>query len=314
MLMDFQTPDSPKDGKSEAAQPAEQLRQAITQADRAAQGGGSDNRQNINQILGNLIIGDAGVASRPSSPADAIQQRDVKELVGKIRPLKEVPLSATEQLFADNLSSAITDANPKAISRVLAVLSENPGSIDRVMRQIREQLGRASVNWEQGKDDAGNAFVRMKLTHYDKRLGDTTQVTIGSDGASSATYTNAEGRSKPIDASSALEYMRPRKQLENWRELGAADASDTSTYKQRKDKAAAAEQNKEEKKDKVEENKEEKKEEKVEDKKEEKKEESEAEKLFKLKMKKLKLLEELKEMQEHLPFQGDAISSDNVNV
>jgi hypothetical protein len=148
------------------------------------------------------------------------------------------------------------------------------------MQQIRAQFGsrQTAVNWEQGKDDAGNAFVRMKLTQHDK-LGDTTQVTIGSDGTSSASYTNIKGHSKPIDAASALEHIFPRKQQhQHW---GAADAVDPSILKHDKetDKDKKVEEKKEEKN--VEENKEEKE-----------AEETEAEKLFRLKMKKLKQWQE----------------------
>jgi hypothetical protein len=79
MLMDFQTPESPKDGvKNETAQPAEQLRQAITQADSAAHGGAASTSENMNRILGELTLPLA--TQRPTAALASSPKKSNKEM------------------------------------------------------------------------------------------------------------------------------------------------------------------------------------------------------------------------------------------
>jgi hypothetical protein len=121
---------------------------------------------------------------------------DGRDQFGKLMKVeKDRPLTRTETFLSNNLLKAISDGDSKSVQDVLGVLSENPGSVDRVMRHIREQMtakGNRAVNWEQGRDDQGNAFVRMHLRNYND-LGGGTQLTIGSDGTESASYRKYKG-------------------------------------------------------------------------------------------------------------------------
>jgi hypothetical protein len=124
---------------------------------------------------------------------------------------QEQPLNKTETMLLNNMRDAIRSGGVEKVQEMLGALSENPKSVDRVLRALKAQMEKdnplSSVNWETGRDNNGNEFVRLNMyqaNDYSKSAGGTT-LTIGSDGRNSATYNHRyDSPTKPMDVNDAL--------------------------------------------------------------------------------------------------------------
>lgn len=116
------------------------------------------------------------------------------ERIGKLENLKdpEAMLSKTERLLLNQLHGAIKSGDMKSVQDMLATIAENPKAVASVMNAMKARLeGSNSLNhvrWEQGKDNNGNAFVRLHIeqNHSNSKSSGSTSVMIGSDGTHTA--------------------------------------------------------------------------------------------------------------------------------
>ncbi len=166
------------------------------------------------QIAKKMAMAAGGGADFGGKIRDAVDYKG-----GKLEKQTERPLSRIEQMITKGLLQSARSGDLEGVKEMLATLNESPKSVDAVLNQVRESLSnsgsRANVGWERGTDDSGNSFVRMHLTTYDKRAGESTRVTLGSDGTENAYIKPFKGPAQSVDAKETLVGMvAPQKQPE----------------------------------------------------------------------------------------------------
>ncbi|MBX9687611.1 MAG: hypothetical protein K2X27_12970 [Candidatus Obscuribacterales bacterium] len=132
------------------------------------------------------------------------------EIIDEINPklpileAKEIPLNRTENLLLNNMRNAVNAGSVEQVQDMLNTLAENPGSIDRVLRAFKAEMedGKWNTNrvsWEQGKDNNGKEFIRLRLSKEDDPIKprSSSEVTIGSDGRHSASYQSYKFGARP---------------------------------------------------------------------------------------------------------------------
>lgn len=167
-----------------------------------------DNGSSISEHLGKLSIHNDKLEGLKSGTLDNFSE--------KMR--KYEPLSKLENMILDNVSDAIRNGQLEKIQDALGALNENPKMVDRVLQALKERMEsedpRNSVNWEQGHDNNGRNFVRLNLYHRndDSKSSGGTELTVGSDGRTSATYTDRwdslPQTIKPQEAAQAFREQR----------------------------------------------------------------------------------------------------------
>jgi hypothetical protein len=189
-------------------------------------------RQTFNAI--DLLKEQANSKSEIKSGASEASARDVlgnleiqgiktgdklEDWIGKkILDSKFEVLNKTETMILNGVQDAIRSGSVDKVQDMLAALSENPKSVDRVLRALKDQMESESslnqVNWEQGKDNNGNEFVRLHLYRADSnsKSAGGTELTIGSDGRNSATFRDRwDSPAKPMSPDAAInEFANPK--------------------------------------------------------------------------------------------------------
>lgn len=135
------------------------------------------------------------------------------ERIGKLENNMKDPeamLSKTERLLLNNLHGALKSGDMKSVQDMLATIAENPKAVASVMNAMKARLEGSNplnhVSWEQGKDNNGNAFVRLTIdqNHSASKSSGSTRVMIGSDGtnvaSSNKTWDSPRTNIDPADA------------------------------------------------------------------------------------------------------------------
>jgi hypothetical protein len=169
----------------------------------------------------------ATAASGKHPVADAAEKEKIKDVqAGKMKPVEKIPLTRTETILANSLHTALSNSNVQSIQDNLGALSEqNQQSRDRILSHLRDRLSDASLGqtqlaWEQGTNSANGSFVRITLSNFD-RASRGTEVTIGSDGRNSATYTAKFGQTpRPVTPEEGLRAtIPPAKAEQTWENM-----------------------------------------------------------------------------------------------
>lgn len=135
------------------------------------------------------------------------------ERIGKLENNMKDPeamLSRTERMLLNNLHGALKSGDMKSVQDMLATIAENPKTVASVMNAMKARLEGSNplnhVSWEQGKDNNGNAFVRLTIdqNHSASKSSGSTRVMIGSDGtnvaSSNKTWDSPRTNIDPADA------------------------------------------------------------------------------------------------------------------
>lgn len=134
------------------------------------------------------------------------------ERIGKLENFKdpEAILSRTERMLLNQLHGALKAGDMKSVQDMLATIAENPKAVAGVMNAMKARLEGSNhlnhVSWEQGKDNNGNAFVRLTIdqNHSNSKSSGSTRVMIGSDGTNVAsknkTWDSPRTNVEPADA------------------------------------------------------------------------------------------------------------------
>lgn len=183
--------------------------------------GGVKSSQSDDSIKASAIADGIAIGGKFRDSAENTERE-----TGKLKIAFERPLSRIEQMITKELLKSARSGDLEGVKEMLATLNESPKSVDAVLRQVRESLSssgsRANLGWERGTDDSGNSFVRMHLTEHDKATGQTTRVTVGSDGTENA-YSQSwkQGSHKnSLDASTTLENMLRAPEQPELRQFG----------------------------------------------------------------------------------------------